>query len=64
MMAAQLEEMAQKQAQQEAEEQKTTEEKAKSQKTGSDILSAKERYLARKREREDEAKKAKATDAS
>jgi coiled-coil domain-containing protein 55 len=64
MMAAQLEEMAQKQTQQEAEEQKAVEEKAKSQKTGSDILSAKERYLARKREREEEAKKAKATGAS
>jgi coiled-coil domain-containing protein 55 len=64
MMAAQLEEIAQKQAQQEAEEQKAMEEKAKSQKTGSDILSAKERYLARKREREEEAKKAKASGAS
>jgi coiled-coil domain-containing protein 55 len=64
MMAAQLEEMAQKQAQQEAEGQKAVEEKAKSQKTGSDILSAKERFLARKREREEEAKKAKASGAS
>ena len=50
IMAAQLEEMAQKQAQQEAEERKAMEEKAKSQKTDSDISSAKERYLARKRE--------------
>ena len=64
MMTAQLEEMAQKQAEQEAEEQKAVEEKAKSQKTGSDISSAKERYLARKREREEEAKKAKASGAS
>lgn len=64
MMAAQLEEIAQKQAEQEAEEQKATEEKAKSQKTGTDISSAKERYLARKREREEEAKKARATGAS
>ena len=64
MMAAQLEEMAQKQAQEEAEEQKAIEEKARSQKTGSEILSAKERYLARKREREEEAKKAKASGAS
>ena len=64
MMAAQLEEIAQRQAQQEAEEQKAIEEKAKSQKTGSDILSAKERYLARKREKEEEAKKGKASGAS
>ena len=64
MMAAQLEEMAQKQAEQEAEEKKAMEEKAKSQKTGSDILSAKERYLARKREREEEAKKAKTSGSS
>lgn len=64
IMAAQLEEMAQKQAQQEAEEQKAMEEKAKSQKTDSDFLSAKERYLARKREREEEAKKSKASGAS
>ena len=64
MMAVQLEEMAQKQAQEEAEEQKAIEEKARSQKTGSEILSAKERYLARKREREEEAKKAKASGAS
>jgi coiled-coil domain-containing protein 55 len=64
IMAAQLEEMAQKQAQQEAEEQKAMEEKAESQKTDSDVLSAKERYLARKREREEEAKKSKASGAS
>jgi coiled-coil domain-containing protein 55 len=64
IMAAQLEEMAQKQAQQEAEERKAMEEKVKSQKTDSDILSAKERYLARKRERDEEAKKAKASAAS
>jgi hypothetical protein len=64
IMAAQLEEMAQKQAQQEAEERKAMEEKAKSQKTDSDISSAKERYLARKREREEEGKKAKASGGS
>lgn len=60
MMAAQLEEMAQKQAQQEAEEQQVVEEKVKSQKTGADISSARERYLARKREKEEEARKGKA----
>ncbi len=59
MMAAQLEEMTQKQAEQEAAEQKAAEGKLKSQKTGADISSAKERYLARKREKEEEAKKAK-----
>ena len=64
MMEAQLEEMTQKQAEQETDEQKAMEAKAKSQKTGSDISSAKERYLARKREREEEAKKAKASGAS
>ena len=64
MMEAQLEEMAQKQAEQETDEQKAVEVKAKSQKTGSEISGAKERYLARKREREEEAKKAKASGAS
>jgi hypothetical protein len=64
MMAAQLEEMAQKQAEQGAEEQKALEERAKSKKTGTDILSAKKRYLALKREQEEEAKKTKASGAS
>ena len=59
MMADQLEEMAEKQAQQEAEERRVAEEKAKSQKSSSEIMSAKERYLARKQERE-EANKTKA----
>jgi coiled-coil domain-containing protein 55 len=52
MMAEQLEKMAEQQAQVEAEEKKALEEKAKSQKTGTEISSAKERYLARKREQE------------
>ena len=60
MMAAQLEDIAEKQAQQEAEEQRAVEEKAKSQKTSTEISSAKDRYLARKRETEEEAKRAKA----
>lgn len=59
MMAAQLEEMTQNQAEQEAKEQKAVEEKVKSQKTVVDISSAKERYLARKREKEEEAKSGK-----
>ncbi len=57
MMAEQLERMAEQQAQAEAEEQKALEEKAKSTKTGTDILSAKERYLARKRAQEAEKAK-------
>lgn len=57
MMAEQLEKMAEQQAQAEAEEQKGLEEKAKSQKTGTDILSAKERYLARKKAQEAEKSK-------
>jgi hypothetical protein len=46
MMTARLEEMAQKQAEQDAEEQKALEERVKSKKTGTYILSTKERYLA------------------
>lgn len=57
MMAEQLERMAEQQAQAEAEEKKAMEEKSKSQKTGSDISSAKERYLARKREQEAQKEK-------
>jgi coiled-coil domain-containing protein 55 len=57
MMAEQLEKMAEQQAQAEAEEKKGLEEKAKSQKTGADILSAKERYLARKKAQEAEKAK-------
>lgn len=52
MMAEQLEKMAEQQAQLEVEEQKALEEKARTQKTGVEISSAKERYLARKREQE------------
>jgi coiled-coil domain-containing protein 55 len=52
MMAEQLEKMAEQQAQAEAEEQKALETKVRSQKTGAEISSAKERYLARKREQE------------
>jgi coiled-coil domain-containing protein 55 len=57
MMAEQLEKMAEQQAQAEAEEQRALEEKAKSQKTGTDISSAKERYLARKKAQEAEKAK-------
>jgi coiled-coil domain-containing protein 55 len=57
MMAEQLEKMAEQQTQAEAEEQRALEEKAKSQKTGTDILSAKERYLARKKAQEEEKAK-------
>lgn len=59
MMEAQLEEMAAKQREQEIEEERAREEKVKSSKSTIDVQSAKERYLARKREREEEAKKAK-----
>jgi coiled-coil domain-containing protein 55 len=57
MMEAQLEEIAAKQREQELEEEKAREEKLKSSKSTTDIQSAKERYLARKREREEEAAK-------
>jgi coiled-coil domain-containing protein 55 len=57
MMAEQLEKMAEQQAQSEAEEQRALEEKAKSQKTGTDISSAKERYLERKKAQEAEKAK-------
>ena len=57
MMAEQLEKMAEQQAQAEAEEKKAMEEKARSQKTGTEISSAKERYLARKREQEAQKEK-------
>ena len=58
MMEAQLEEMVAKQREQELEEERAREEKLRSSKSTSDVQSAKERYLARKREREEEAKKA------
>jgi coiled-coil domain-containing protein 55 len=57
MMAEQLEKMAEQQAQAEAEEQKQLEEKAKSRKSGTDISSAKERYIARKKAQEAEKMK-------
>jgi coiled-coil domain-containing protein 55 len=57
MMEAQLEEIAAKQHEQELEEEKAREEKLKSSKSTTDVQSAKERYLARKREREEEAAK-------
>lgn len=59
LMEAQLEEMAAKQREQELEEERAREEKLKSFKSTTDVQSAKERYLARKREREEEAQKAK-----
>lgn len=59
MMEAQLEEIAAKQHEQELEEERAREEKVKSTKSTTDVQSAKERFLARKREREEEAKKAK-----
>lgn len=60
MIERQIEEMTAKQKEAEETEQKVTEEKNKSRLTETDKLSAKERYLQRKREREEEAKMAKA----
>lgn len=57
MMEAQLEEMAAKEREQELEEERAREAKLKSSKSTTDVQSAKERYLARKREREEEAAK-------
>lgn len=56
MMEAQLEQATKRSLEQDEEESKKVERAAKSQKTEGDIMSAKERYLARKREAE-EAKK-------
>lgn len=61
MMEAQLEEIAAKQREQEFEEERAREEKVKSTKSTTDVQSAKERFLARKREREEDAKKARGT---
>lgn len=61
MMEAQLEEIAAKQRKQEFEEERAREEKVKSTKSTTDVQSAKERFLARKREREEDAKKARGT---
>ncbi|KMU75625.1 hypothetical protein CISG_05028 [Coccidioides immitis RMSCC 3703] len=54
MIAAQLEERMRKEKQEEEARLKELAEKNKSKKTASDVMSAKERYLARKREREKE----------
>lgn len=59
MIAAQLEEHARQEAEEEAARQKELAEKSKSRKTETDVSSARERYLARKREREEVAKKEK-----
>lgn len=59
MMERQLEEMTAKQQEAEAEEEKARQEKIQSRITEADKMSAKERYLQRKKEREEEAKKAK-----
>lgn len=60
MMERQLEEITAKQKEAELAEQKELEDKNKSKLTEDAKLSAKERYLQRKKEREEEAKKAKA----
>lgn len=60
MIASQLEEQARKEEEAEAARQKEIAEKTRSRKTQTDVSSAKERYLARKREREEAAAKEKA----
>lgn len=60
MITRQLEQQARQEEEAEAARQKAIAEKARSQKTSSDVLSAKERYLARKREWEEAAAKEKA----
>ncbi|KIW93219.1 uncharacterized protein Z519_05824 [Cladophialophora bantiana CBS 173.52] len=59
MMERQIEEMMEKQKQAEAEEEKQQQEKIKSKVSEADKMSAKERFLQRKREREEEARKKK-----
>lgn len=59
MIAQQLEERTRQEEEAEAARQKEIAERSRSQKTAGDVLSAKERYLARKREREEAAAKAK-----
>ncbi|KAJ9299706.1 hypothetical protein DTO271G3_2590 [Paecilomyces variotii] len=59
MVAAQLEERARKEAEAEEARQREIAERVRSRKTEKDVSSAKERYLARKREREEAAKKEK-----
>ncbi|KAF7714909.1 Uncharacterized protein PECH_007848 [Penicillium ucsense] len=60
MIAQQLEEQARRDEEAEALRQKEIAEKVRSRKTATDVSSAKERYLARKREREEAAAKGKA----
>lgn len=60
MIAQQLEEQARKDEEAEAAKQREVAEKTRSRKTETDVSSAKERYLARKREREEAAAKEKA----
>ncbi|KAJ5473484.1 hypothetical protein N7475_003050 [Penicillium sp. IBT 31633x] len=60
MVASQYEERARQEEEVEAARQKEIAEKSRSRKTEGDVSSAKERYLARKREREEAAAKAKA----
>ena len=60
MITRQLEEQARQEEEAEAARQKEAAEKASSRKTAGDVSSAKERYLARKREREEAAAKEKA----
>lgn len=61
MIATQLEEQAQKEQEAEAAQQRELVERNRSQKTSGDVSSARERYLARKREREEAAAKEKAS---
>ncbi|KKK12864.1 hypothetical protein ARAM_006485 [Aspergillus rambellii] len=56
MIAAQLEEQARQQAETAAAQQREITERSRSQKSAGEVLSARERYLARKREREAAAK--------
>lgn len=60
MMERQIEEMTEKQKQAEAEEQREQQEKNKSKVTEADKMGARERFLQRKREREEAAQKKKA----
>jgi hypothetical protein len=57
MIAKQLEEKARQEAEAEAARQREIAERIRTRKTETDVMSAKERYLARKREREEAAKK-------
>ncbi|KAK6386296.1 uncharacterized protein PV06_06823 [Exophiala oligosperma] len=59
MVERQIEEMAAKQTEAETEQDKAQQEKNKSRVTEADKMGAKERYLARKKEREEEARKKK-----